>query len=298
VILPKGAIEITANQGEVALRTLMNPYLIAAVGREQRIFGGQQVPIPVGGTTQPTGVSQELEVQQNVERHEVGIDMRVKPTVVSAQTIALELQVSVSSVIPPTPVIQPSQLSSGELGPVLRQFELESSIRLVDGAIAVVAVSPQESLDRQVSGVPFLRSIPILGFFFRDVLEIERRRQIIVAVKATRILSQEQLRALTIQRRIGLERVLARTPPLRAGQGEPFGLLVATRTSSAEASDVADAVGSLGGRLEIVEWSASGDARFDVYLVGFGTLAELGPAGRALRERGFDPQVIVVKPEL
>jgi general secretion pathway protein D len=303
VLLPEGAAQLRAGQGDVVLHALARPFLLAASGEEQQIFSGDQVPVPVssagttgdstlGGDT-PSVTDDGFITSQNIERQDVGIDLRVKPVAVSDDLVALELRLEVSTVVEGSAHVG---IDPNELGPTLRQFQIETTVRLVDGGVVLFGSAPQDSIASTERGVPYLKDIPILGWFFKSTFDAERRRRLVAAVQVSEVHSPAEQRADSIVRRLALERHEARTSPLDGLTLSPYALLVATRASANDAQRVAQEIAGLDGRPVIVPWQSDGEERFDVYLVDFDEIGALGEVSVELRRRGFTTRLEFVTP--
>jgi general secretion pathway protein D len=305
-IVPAGAAQITAAQGDVTIRAITRPYLLATAGEEQRIFSGDQVPIPVtdnAAATSNSGTGGVGATRRNplltslaIQREDVGVELRVKPIAVSDELVSLELHVEVTSVAKALTAFDEAQSSAPDQGPTLRKFNLDANVRLTNGAVMLVAAAPADTTGSGETGVPFLKDIPILGWFFRSTRDVERRRRVVVAVQVNQIHSPEEQRAETIARRLAFERQVTRTDPLRALTGAPYAVLVATRAAKSDADQVVAELAGLAGTPAIVPWTDDDSTRYDVYLLGFEQISELGPLTVELRARGFRTLLEVVGP--
>lgn len=299
LLVPKGAAQLRAAQGEATLLSVMQPHLLAASGDEQRIFAGENIPIPETGAG---GAEDAFVTSLAIRREDVGIDLRVTP-LVREDNVELDLAITLSAVAPVADAVATTS-GFGELedaltppqtaqGPILSKLELQAKIHLVDGAVAMVASAPRENSAESVAGVPWLSQIPILGNLFKSTSTSTRRSSVLILTQATIVSTSADDRAETLLRRLALERQLARTRPLSTVTQAPYALLVTTRTSRADAEEVAAAL-SPRGPAEIVEWRLGEEARFDVYLVGFFELPEMGATAIALRRAGYRPKMTVV----
>ncbi len=306
-IVPEGAAQITAAEGLVTIRALTTPYLLAAAGEEQRIFSGDQVPIPVSSdaaATTVTDTSVDGGIAQSpfvtsvaIQRQDVGVDLRVKPIAVSDEIVSLELHIEVSTVAEALTVLDeaPSAASANQ-GPTLRKFNVDANVRLTNGAVMLVAAAPADVAQSSETGVPFLKDVPILGWFFRSTRDLERRRRLVTAVQVSQIHSPEEQRAESIVRRLAFERHAERTYTLRGLTSAPYAVMVATRATREEADQVVAGLDGLAGTPAIVPWTGVEGARYDIYLVGFDEISDLGPLSVELRARGFVTRLEVVGP--
>jgi general secretion pathway protein D len=291
VVIPATAVQITAAEGNARVTLLQRPHLLASTGEEQRIFAGEQVPIPASTTAAAPGQTQTAAgfvTRSAIERTDVGVDVRVTPIALSERVVELEIEIRLSS------VSATAAATSAELGPTLAKAEVQGRIRLWDGAVALLAASPRDDLERSVAGVPFLRDIPILGWAFKTVRDRRLVRRVVFAVQATVLESPGALAAEGIRRRLAFEREQARTRPLAALSDAPYALLVATFPSRADAERTAATLAGLGGTPHVVAWEDGGQPVFDVYLADLREIAAAGPLAFALRERGFRPALAVL----
>jgi len=66
----------------------------------------------------------------------------------------------------------------------INQTTIESTIRLHSGEFAVIASAARPAVERTVTGVPWLKDIPVLGWAFRLSHDETRKRHLLVAVRA------------------------------------------------------------------------------------------------------------------
>jgi general secretion pathway protein D len=292
-VVPTGGAQITAAEGDVSIRALTSPYLLAVAGEEQRIFSGDQVPIPVSSAASDSTDSFFTEVA--IQREDVGVDLAITPTAVSDESVGLELHVEVSSVAESLSLVSEAETGSatGDQGPTLRKFKVDANIRMTHGAVMLVAAAPADVSTSSDEGVPYLSDIPILGWFFRSTREIDRTRRLVAAVQVHPIQTPEDQRAESTMRRLAFERQVQRVGPLASLSSAPYAVLVATRATRGEADRVVEELRGLPGVPALVPWQGDGSERWDVYLIGFEQISELGPVTAELRARGFSTRLEV-----
>ncbi len=280
-----GAV-LTARERAVEMRVLSRPHLAMTSGVEHEIFVGENIPIPTAQTGE--GAGGELQVRQNIERQDVGVRLRLRPQVGQEGALRLELDLDTTEVAP--------SLAGGveNVGPTLSQRRVTTTALLRDGEALVVGFASRPKLERVVSGVPFLMAIPVLGNLFRVESTERLASRLVVALQARLLRSRAEDIALSIRRRLGIERELARVAPVSARSGAPFALLVTTRGLESDARAIAEGLGSDAYPGEVVAWEQAGEPRYDVYLTGFASLAEAAAAVAPVQAAGWTPDLVVI----
>jgi len=271
---------------------LLRPHLLVISGEEQEIFAGDNIPIPTQtATTADVAAGPTLDVRQNIDRQDVGLDVRVKPTVGQEGDVTLELYVDKSRV---------GRSLAGDprdVGVTIEERELSATVRLVPGNFVVVGLGNERTLRSNETSTPFLREIPILRQLITATNDQWVNDYLVIAVQAWVHRSAADELADTIRRRLGFERSVARTKDLVDGGGEPYAVLVDTWTTRVEAEKIAELFVAEGRPAAVGRWEDYGRERFDVYLTGFATLPDAGVASVQLVQEGWKPQVVVLPGE-
>jgi general secretion pathway protein D len=291
-------VALQARQQRVDARLVLRPHLLVASGEEQEIFAGENIPIPVAastgaaggdGTASSRGFVDPLTLRTNIERQDVGVRLRVKPTAGAEGGLRLELEVETTRVAGTV-----LGRSVEEVGPTLLSRKLTSSLRLADGEVALVGGRGEPERTVLETGVPFLQDIPFLGQLFRSTNEMTLHSHLLVAVQARLLRSPDDLALDAIRRRLAFERSREGLRALESETDAPWAVLVATRGAREEADALATALPPTGHEVRVVGWESGGQPRFDVYLTGFREFPDACAAARALREAGFLPDVVAL----
>jgi pilus assembly protein CpaC len=149
-----GLLRTLQQQG--ALRALAEPNLIAMNGQEASFLAGGEFPIPVvqGGT----GISTVTIVFK-----EYGVRLNFKPTIIDEDHIRLELEPEVSTLDFANGI-----RLDGFVIPALRTRRAKTGVELRDGQSFALAGLLDNNESQQLSKVPGLGDIPILGNLFRS----------------------------------------------------------------------------------------------------------------------------------
>jgi type II secretory pathway component GspD/PulD (secretin) len=155
-------ISALATQGRVKI--LSSPHIVTTNNEEAKISVADQIPYTV--TTVSNGVSQSA-----VQFISAGVKLSVKPTVNADRRITLKVKPEVSNAI---------GTGSATLPPTVNTRDAETTVVLRDGETIAIGGLIQESINKSVSGIPFLMSIPILGYLFKTVDDRKQRTELIV----------------------------------------------------------------------------------------------------------------------
>lgn len=285
-------VVITAEAGEAVTRILQRPHLVAMSGEEHELFVGENVPLPVA-SGEPPGAWAATQTRQQIERHDTGLKLRVKPTLGEESDVRLELDLERSLVKQSSAAGDASQV-----GPTLLSERVHSDTVLRPGEIAVVGVSRERRREEQETGTPWLKDLPALGWLFRSTSERWVDTRLFIAAEVRVMRSPAEDVAESIRRRLGLERQLARMSGLTPVPGALYALRVDTREWEREVRAIARSLEGAGLPTQVSRWTTpDGRERFDVYATGFETLADAGTASMRLFEAGWKPELVVVPVE-
>jgi general secretion pathway protein D len=135
------------------------PNILTLDNEEGRFLVGQNVPFVTGSyaATGTTGTSAAINPFQTFERHDVGLQLRIRPQVSEGGTVRLAIYIEDSSV----------SSGSASTGLILNKRSFESTVVVEDGNFAVISGMIQDQANESVSKVPLLGDIPLLGALFR-----------------------------------------------------------------------------------------------------------------------------------
>ncbi|MFO7896857.1 MAG: hypothetical protein R6U84_07995 [Candidatus Cloacimonadales bacterium] len=155
-----------------AAQLLTNTRITAKNGEEAMIHIGEVVPFVV----------EDNERNIQVEREEVGIKLKVRPTINRNGQITTVLEPEVSSVI---------ELVGGYV-PRTKVRKITSTITVPDGKKIVVGGLLNSSLNNQVSRVPFLSRIPFIGKLFTHKYEVLETTDLIIEITPRVVTFQDE----------------------------------------------------------------------------------------------------------
>jgi general secretion pathway protein D len=179
---------INAAKTDAGSNLLQTPSLMTLDNEEATILVGQEVPIITGealldGNTNPFRTTQ---------RQDIGVKLVVRPQINAGGSITLFLRQEVSSIN--------GLLSASARDLVLNKRELETTLVVDDGDIAVAGGLLDQNDRLSVDGVPGLGNLPVVGNLFRSTSRQRGRTNLMVFIRPTILRSPADSQALAADR--------------------------------------------------------------------------------------------------
>jgi pilus assembly protein CpaC len=163
---------VNALETKGLVRTLAEPDLVALSGDTASFLAGGEFPVPVA---QPGSTGSAPLITVDYKRF--GVELTFLPTVLANGTINLRLAPSVSELDFTNAV-----LVSGFRIPALTKREARTTIELRDGQSFAVAGLLQATNRGDISQLPWIGSVPILGTLFRSTGYQQNETDLVIIV--------------------------------------------------------------------------------------------------------------------
>jgi general secretion pathway protein D len=161
---------------------LSMPNLITLDNEEARIIVGQNVPFITGQfTTAASGGSAGVNPFQTIERRDIGLSLRVRPTISQGGTVKMAIYQETSN-------IQQSTAS----GLITSKRSIDTNVLVDDGQIIVLGGLIEDTLSDSMEKVPGLGNLPLLGYLFRYQSKRRTKTNLMVFLRPNIIRSDEQ----------------------------------------------------------------------------------------------------------
>jgi pilus assembly protein CpaC len=174
-------VQAAVSRGD--LRTLAEPNLLTLPGKEAYFLAGGEFPYP---TIQGTGSN-----AVSIIFKEFGIRLRFTPNIARNGAIRLKVQPEVSTLD-----FANGLVVSGFEIPSLRTRRAETEVELREGQHLAVAGLLDNESTRNLTKIPILGDIPILGELFRSRALRQRRTELLVVVTPTLVMASDTAPAL------------------------------------------------------------------------------------------------------
>ncbi len=154
------------------VRRLAEPNLIALSGDEAQFHAGGEFPVPVASSPIPGALP-----TVTIAFKEFGVRLNFTPTVLSRGVINLAIRPEVSELDFTNAVTV-----AGTIIPALSKRDLKTTVELRDGQSFALAGLLQASNSRDISQIPWLGSVPVLGALFSSKAYQQKETDLVVIV--------------------------------------------------------------------------------------------------------------------
>ncbi len=205
---------VTVGKAEV----LANPHLLTANNKEANIQIGSEVPIPTGvqtlGTTSSSAVNTSSNLFSTFQRKDIGIILKIKPHVNEKRLVTLDIDTENTSIA--------SQAAASEGGASFNKVTTKTAVVVQDGQSLLIGGIIRTDKSKDYTGIPFLSSIPLLGYLFRGTKESLHREELIILITPHVVGTPEEGKLMSEQFRSrveSLEELMKSSPTPSSGRG-------------------------------------------------------------------------------
>src|SRR3989442_1201732 len=168
--IPPTTAQFLATSGNT--RLLQNPRVRATDGKLASIRIGSQVPI-ASGSFQPAFVGATGTPVVNFQFVDVGVNLDITPRVLLDHEISMTVMVQIRALAGDRNV-------GGVTQPVLTNRQIQHEIRLAEGETNVLGGIITDTEATSLNGIPGLKNIPILRYFFSQEQKSRDSTEIII----------------------------------------------------------------------------------------------------------------------
>ncbi len=166
------------------LKILSTPELVVLDNQEANINVGTQVPVLTSQSTAGIESSGTTSLLQTVQYIQTGVILTIKPTINSQGMLTLTLKQTVSDAATNTT----SSISS----PVITTREIDTSVALKSGSSVLLGGLIQNQVSTNVSKVPGLGDVPLVGQLFRTTSRGTTRDELFIVITPHILTTSEQ----------------------------------------------------------------------------------------------------------
>jgi general secretion pathway protein D len=185
--VPAHSVLLTALETDADVNVLSAPNLVTTDNEEAEIVVGRNVPFVASRATSASNLSNLF---TTIERHDVGITLRLTPQITADDFVRLALFEEVSDI---DPTAMPAVGDPNLVGPTTTIRSASTSIAARDGQTVVIGGLLADTIRTTEHGVPYFRRIPFLGALFRRDDDTRTKTNLLVFLTPHIIASDAQM---------------------------------------------------------------------------------------------------------
>jgi len=203
-VVPELEAVLNAIRSDTNSNILSTPTVLTLENEEAELVVGQEVPFitsrttSTNTTTDNTGATDGLVQNQNVERKDIGVKLKIKPQINEGDVIRMELEQEVSNIFEGT-------LQTGAVDIVTDTRNIKTVVEVDNGQIVVLGGLTQEDFNDTIQRVPLVSRIPVVGALFRSKSKQAVRRNLMVFLRPRIVDSHADIAQTTQQRYLQLQ---------------------------------------------------------------------------------------------
>ena len=166
---------------------LSTPSVIAMDNTESKLLVGQEIPITTGESLGSSNVN----AFRTTSREEVGIKLEVTPQINEGSSVILKIKQEVSSVA--------GTYASG-VDLITNNRTIETTVLADNGQIIVLGGLIDEDIQENISKVPLLGSLPVLGKLFQSSSTQVIKKKLFVFIRPTILIDSDSINELSAEK--------------------------------------------------------------------------------------------------
>ena len=186
--IPAHQVLLTALEADTDLNVLSAPNLVTTDNVEAEMIVGRNVPFVASRATSGTNLSNLF---TTIERHDVGITLRLVPQITADDFVRLTLFEEVSA-IEDTGIVN---ADASVLGPTTTVRSASTTVATRDGQTVVIGGLLADTIQSHEQRVPFLGRIPVLGNLFKKNDDHRVKTNLLVFLTPHVLASDQQMAA-------------------------------------------------------------------------------------------------------
>lgn len=162
---------------ENLITTLAEPNLTATSGQTASFLAGGEFPVPVAASSATTGAP-----TITVDFKTFGVELDFTPTIIDSDHLSLKVRPEVSQLSTTGAVSVPISSTSTVTIPALTVRRAETTVELASGQSFALAGLLENTTEQDISKIPWLGDVPVLGQLFRSQLFQHNETELVIIV--------------------------------------------------------------------------------------------------------------------
>ena len=186
--IPGFAALFSLNEFRDVVNVLSTPQILTSDNKEAEIVVGENVPFISKREKDPTTTNTVL---NSIERMDVGIKLKITPQITEGDYVKLDIYQEISS------LVKQSETITINLGPTITKRSTKTAVVVKDNQIVVIGGLMQETDEENITKIPLLGDIPVLGYLFKNTSVSKKKTNLLVFLNPHIIKESERLAQIT-----------------------------------------------------------------------------------------------------
>ncbi|MBI2891721.1 MAG: type II secretion system secretin GspD [Nitrospirae bacterium] len=182
---------------------LSTPQILTVDNEDAEIVVGSNIPF-ITQTQQSTLAG--APIIQNIERRDVGINLKVTPQISEGGSVRLTIAQEISAVSEQVP----TGFQVGQQGLITRKRSVKNTVVVENGQTVVIGGLIEDTTSVSESKVPILGDIPIIGWLFRSSKKRLLKTNLLIFLTPYIVTTPEELQDIAIRKSQEIQRTLER----------------------------------------------------------------------------------------
>ena len=173
-------------------RTISRPTVFTSNNKKAIIASGQEIAVPVNTIQSATGggiINTGLAQQTNIQFKKVALQLEVVPLINSEKEVSLDILQKLDSVAGFT-VVDRNRI------PNIATRYIKTSVTAPNCSTIILGGLITDDKSRDVTGIPVLDRIPVIGGLFRNTSKTKKRQELIIMMRPEVTLTKLDLQRL------------------------------------------------------------------------------------------------------
>ena len=171
--VPAIAAVLRASQANNNLNILSAPHLLTQNNKEAEIIIAENIPFISSQSRDTTNLANVI---NSVERKDVGITLRITPHIHESEFVSMDIYQEASQL--KTDVLTLAQQAT--LGPTWTKRSAKTTVLVKTGDTVILGGIMQEITTKNVTKVPLLGDIPLLGYLFKYYSDSKKKTNLLI----------------------------------------------------------------------------------------------------------------------
>lgn len=190
--IPGFSAIFSMNEFKDAVNVLSTPQILTSDNKEAEIVVGENVPMV---SKRERDVTTTGTVLNSIERKDVGITLRITPQITEGDYVKLDLYQEISA------LKEDSEEILINVGPSMTKRSTKTSVVVKDGQTVVIGGLMQEKDIENLTKVPVLGDVPVLGYLFKQKSLSKTKTNLLVFLTPRVVKESGSLYSITEEKR-------------------------------------------------------------------------------------------------